>query len=326
LKERTKLLLIGLGAMGRNHLRVLKSLDAIVEIVGIVDPLVSFPFVEIPIFRSLSLVDVYYDCAIVACPTSLHAYYCRELASRGKHFMVEKPVSIDTDSLSGVLELIDEHRIIACVGHVERFNNAVIKAKEVLDNGIIGKPLVMRTLRQGPIPKRIQDVGVTLDLLTHDIHLALWLLGNDYETIEAIGTFLPEIDNEVSVEIIARNSEDIAIIHSASWISPKKDRQVFLIGESGALEIDTLRSELIHYRSSEFPVSDPVLERLNGAVEIEINRPSFPKEEPLKNELLGFLESCATGKVISGKLVSIKEGIRVLEIAEEIMRKISREQ
>ena len=179
--------LVGLGMMGRHHARVLRGLDG-VELVGVYDPAPGLPeqIDGTPVHRELSaLLDLELDYCVVAAPTVFHLDLGTELAARGIHALIEKPVASDTASADLLCELFEAAGLVGGVGHIERFNPALQAMRRRLEDGLIGEIFQITTRRQGPFPGRIADVGVVKDLATHDIDLTAWVSQQDYVSVNA---------------------------------------------------------------------------------------------------------------------------------------------
>ncbi|MFF4176424.1 Gfo/Idh/MocA family oxidoreductase [Streptomyces sp. NPDC001750] len=182
--------LIGLGSMGRNHARVLHGLEG-VELVAGADPVAapgSAP-AGVPLVRSVAeLAAAGIDYAVVACPTALHEEVALDLAERGIHALIEKPLAPSVRSAETIGRAFEKHGLVAAVGHIERFNPALRELRARLELGELGEFLQVVTRRQGPFPARIADVGVVYDLATHDIDLTAWLTNSRYESVTTSAT------------------------------------------------------------------------------------------------------------------------------------------
>jgi predicted dehydrogenase len=175
--------LIGHGAMGRNHARVLAELDG-VDFVGIVDA--TTKNARATIYDELDdLLARGIDYCIVAVPTSEHESIGLQLAGSRVHTLIEKPLAHDTTSARKLAEAFEEAGLIGAVGHIERFNPALQQARQRMANGDLGEILQITTRRQGPFPDRISDVGVVKDLATHDIDLTVWISQSEFESVSA---------------------------------------------------------------------------------------------------------------------------------------------
>ncbi|MGH3996927.1 MAG: Gfo/Idh/MocA family oxidoreductase, partial [Pseudonocardiaceae bacterium] len=179
--------LIGLGMMGRNHTRVLRSLPD-VELVAAVDPhdQPDDASTRIDVLRSVrELIDRGIDFCVVATPTTTHQAIGLELAEAGVPTLIEKPLAHDCKSAQTLVEAFARNGVLGCVGHIERFNSALQSLRRRLACGELGNLYQVVTQRQGPFPARIADAGVILDLATHDIDLTAWVTGSAYRSVSA---------------------------------------------------------------------------------------------------------------------------------------------
>ena len=170
---------IGLGMMGRNHVRIASRLDGI-DFVGGVDPAgdAHGSLVRGDLFEDLEeMLRVGIDAAVVAVPSADHEKVATRLAEAGIHTLIEKPLAADAGAARRIAAAFDNTDLVTGVGHVERFNPALQELKRRMDAGTLGQVFSIRTRRVGPYPLRVRDVGVVKDLATHDIDLVLWLGG-----------------------------------------------------------------------------------------------------------------------------------------------------
>src|SRR3990172_10933572 len=179
--------LVGLGVMGKNHARVLQELDG-VELVAVVDPSVDLGRHYRPDLIMADVEDAIragIDYAVVAAPTELHLDLGVKLAAHGIAFLIEKPVASSVAEGKALLRSVEKAGVIAGVGHIERFNPAIVHRRERVLQGEIGELYQIVTRRQGPFPHPVLDVGVVLDLASHDLHLTSWIADSEYERIHA---------------------------------------------------------------------------------------------------------------------------------------------
>ncbi|HAM45239.1 MAG TPA: dehydrogenase, partial [Propionibacteriaceae bacterium] len=178
---------IGIGAMGRHHARVLRELDG-VDLVAVADP-GGDRFGAAPGYEIGSSVDdliaAKLDMAVVAVPTAFHEEVAVALAGAGVATMIEKPVAVSVAAAEKVRDAFRRAGVFACVGHVERFNPAVAELRKRIQAGALGEIYQVSTDRHNPFPNRIADVGVVKDLATHDINTAQWIAGSDYVSVAA---------------------------------------------------------------------------------------------------------------------------------------------
>ena len=277
--------LVGLGMMGRNHARILSSLPG-VDLVGIADP---DPGVEqswpCPRLADVAqLLDRGVDYVVVATPTASHAEIAVACADAGVHALVEKPLTTDVAQAKMLAGLFDRAGLIGAVGHVERYNPALQQAKSRLAHGDLGEVYQIATRRQGPFPGRIADVGVILDLATHDFDLTSWVADSDYQSVFARTAHRSGRAYEDLVAVNAQLRSGIVTSHLVNWLSPLKERVTVITGERGSFVADTLTADLIFHENGVVPTEWTELARFRGVSEGNVIRYAFLKPEPLRVE------------------------------------------
>jgi predicted dehydrogenase len=208
--------------------------------------------------------------------------------------------------------------LVLAVGHVERSNPAVIELKRRLQDGEIGRVYEIQARRQSPFPPRVRDVGVTIDLATHDIDLIRFLLNADPVSVYArTARRLHSTQEDMLVAVLTFPEREIATLQ-VNWLTPTKIRDLMIIGERGMFLVHHLTQDLIHYRygsASDTPGDWTTLAQLVGQGEGDITQHRIRRQEPLELELRNFVESCAGGTPAA----SGEDGVRALEIAEAIL-------
>lgn len=274
---------IGVGAMGYNHARVYYKLEE-ANLVAVSD--VSE--------RTLNKVAKKYDAkgftdyedllkdpeievVSVCVPTTIHHDVVMEAIKHGKHVLVEKPIAFTLKEAEDMIAAAKEAGVILATGHVERFNPAVQKAKELIDNDVIGDIVSASAKRVGPFPPRIKDVGVTIDLAIHDLDVMNYLF--DEDVIQVYGTMnsiLEKCEFEDHAEIMINFKNESTGILEVNWLTPYKRRQIEITGTDGIISVDYIEQSIDVYGKF--------------AQDIDIKH-----EEPLKEELRSFLNAVVNG-------------------------------
>ena len=248
--------LAGLGSMGRNHLRVIsnhpdtilaavadptaEALEAAVaqtKARGFADPLAMIATAEL-------------DGVVVAAPTTNHSALALAAIERGLPVLVEKPLAATVDDAIAIVSAARKRGVRVQVGHVERYNPAVLEMGRLIRAGWLSTIYAITSRRAGPFPARIRDVGVTIDLGTHDVDMLSWIAGERPVRVYA----------ETSQRIHATH-EDLAfgLMHFPSgatgfldvdWLTPAKRRSLVAVGEEGMFELDYLTQRLTFTRSN----------------------------------------------------------------------------
>ncbi|MFF9347770.1 Gfo/Idh/MocA family oxidoreductase [Streptomyces sp. NPDC014734] len=304
--------------MGRNHARVLHALDG-VELVAVADPVAdpgSAP-AGVPLVRSVAeLADAGIDYAVVACPTALHEEVALDLAERGIHALIEKPLAPSVRSAETIARAFDSRGLVAGVGHIERFNPALRELRARLDLGELGDVHQVVTRRQGPFPARIADVGVVYDLATHDIDLTAWLTGSRFESVSAQTIARSGRPHEDMVSFIGRLSSGAMTSHLVNWLSPLKERVTIVTGERGCFVADTLTADLWFHANGSQPTEWEGIRQFRGVFEGDVTRYAVVKREPLLVEHETFRDA-VLGK--EADIVTPEQATDTVAVAEAVL-------
>lgn len=307
--------LIGLGMMGRNHARVLASLQG-VELVGIADPtggLTAAVPHGVPVLSSLEeLLSVGIDYAVVSNPTRYHRDTALELAAGGIHALIEKPLDTDSRSAQVIAEAFTRAGLVGAVGHIERYNASLQQARRRIAEDELGGIYQIVTRRQGPFPGRIADVGVILDLATHDIDLTSWIAQQPYSSIAARTAYRSGRPHEDLVAMTGQLADGTVTNHLVNWLSPMKERVTIVTGEKGALVADTLTADLTFYENGVIPTEWTEIARFRGVTEGNMIRYAYPKPEPLQVEHENF-RNAILGK--AADIVTLRQGAATVAVA-----------
>lgn len=309
---------IGLGMMGRHHARLLQSSDA-ADFAGAVDPGGDrFKAVHDPakVFGSVSalLAKGRPDFAIVATPTELHLPAVEALACAGVSVLVEKPLAATAAKAQEIVAVCASAGVRGAVGHVERFNPALQELRRRLLAGQIGRLFTVSTVRSGPFPARIQDVGVVKDLASHDIDLVGWLSDSRIATVAAQTQYLTGRQHEDLVLANGALESGASFSITVDWVSPTKVRRTRVLGERGLLEANTLTADLTFFENAQVETVWPASQQFRGVSEGNVTRYAFQRPEPLQLEHDAFL-GWLTGQA-GTEIVGLKEGVEIVAAAE----------
>ena len=300
---------IGVGHLGQHHARVYTELlDA--RLVGVADRdeerahligenlgVPAYPTMEELIGRQAP------DAVSIVVPTSLHFDVARTAMEAGIHVLVEKPVTTRPDEAEELLKLAAKKDLVLQVGHIERFNSAVRYISQTVHS-----PIYLESKRIGPFSPRINDVGVVLDLMIHDIDIVLSLVSSPIARIAATGRCIHTDHEDIAdAQITFENGVMAHIL--VSRVSEKKQRQLDIM--------EPQRHITVNYETQTVQINRCVRDS-NGQTEI-LETPIFPKSEPLKLELAHFIGCVREGRQ---PLVGIRDGKRALEVAIEVLRQI----
>jgi len=313
---------IGLGMIGRHHARLLQSFPR-VRFAGAVDPGGDrFGAVQ---DRSLlmSSVDELLargkpDFAIVAVPTDAHLPCVRTLVAAGVHVLVEKPLAATVEEARELIAAVEDAGVMGAVGHVERFNPALLDLRKRVHNGQLGDVFLIATERLGPFPDRVRDVGVVKDLATHDLDLIGWLAEAPVATVAAQTAHRMGREHEDLVVVNGRVAgRDLVFSCTVDWLTPTKTRRTRILGERGMLVADTLTADLTFYANGDVTSEWGAVQALRGVSEGDATRYALSRREPLLVELEAFCD-LLEGRDGAG-VVTLEEGLATVACAEAVL-------
>jgi predicted dehydrogenase len=310
--------LLGVGAMGRHHARVLREVDG-VELVAIADP-GGDPYGVagvLPVLPDIdALIAAGIDLAVVAVPTQFHEDAALRLADAGIHTLVEKPIAHTVDAGARMVEAFASRGLVGAVGHIERFNPALQELRGRIAAGDLGEVYQIATRRQGPFPARIADVGVAKDLGSHDIDLTSWVAQSDYVTVYGQTALKSGRPHEDMILASGRLANGVIVNHVVNWLSPMKERLTIVTGETGTFVADTSTGDLTLYRNGTFPLEWESVTAFRGVSEGDVTRFAFPKREPLRVEHEAFRDA-VLGR--PSDVVTMAQGQRTLVVVEAVL-------
>jgi UDP-N-acetylglucosamine 3-dehydrogenase len=249
--------IVGLGVMGRRHAEAARAVGGI-EVIGVADSSTTrhAPVGDVRIVGSLAdLLVLGVDACVVATPSPDHVSSAIELATAGAHALIEKPLAMDADECRQIETAFGRTRLEARVGHVERFNSALLALRERLLRGDLGELREIITRREAGPPRRSDGGDVLLDLGTHDFDLVGWLTGVPFEPVSLTASRIGRAPSDQALRVDAMFADGLATTHSVSWQAHAPVRTVTVRGTAGTLVADLLAREL---RTSPQGLSLPV--------------------------------------------------------------------
>ncbi len=310
--------LLGVGMMGRHHARVLREVPG-VELVAIADPGGDPHGVagELPVLPDVAaLIEVGLDLAVVAVPTRFHEEAALALAEAGVHTLVEKPIADTVEAGQRMVEAFASRGLVGAVGHVERFNPALLEARRRIRAGELGAVYQIATRRQGPFPSRIADVGVGKDLASHDIDLTAWVADSPYTTVFGQIALKSGRPHEDMILATGRLANGIIVNHVVNWLSPMKERLTIITGEKGTLVADTSTGDLTFHANGTFPLEWESVTAFRGVSEGDMIRYAIQKREPLRVEHEAFRDAILGEP---SEVVTMEQGLRTLGVVEAML-------
>ncbi len=319
-----KAAVIGVGSMGRNHARVYRETEN-VQLVAIADKSAqtaakvgaSYAVPHFTDFEAL-LDECKPDLVSLAVPTALHLEVGAQLIERGVHVLIEKPIAATVAEGEKLIALAKKHNVVLAVGHIERFNPAVMELRRRLREGMAGRIYKIHTERLSPYPSRIQDAGVVIDLASHDIDLLRYLLNNE-EITRLYGETLQTInsDREDMFNGLIRFRSGAVGVLDVNWITPTKIRRLTVTGARGMFRCDLLSQELFFYENENAPSQWDSLSILRGVTEGNIIGIRIQRHEPLAAELNDFVNAVSQERPPT---VTGEDGLETLRIALDFVR------
>ncbi len=312
--------MIGVGAFGRNHARVYRQLQQAgsVRLVGVVDPdteradaiASEFGCKAFGSVEQMLTTHSEVQAASVAVPTVLHVEVARTLMEAGVDVLIEKPVAATLAEADELLRVALEHKRVAQVGHLERFNPAV---RATLP--LINRPMFFEVHRLSVFSPRALDVDVVLDLMIHDLDVVLAFVKSGVKEIRAVG--LPILSDKVDIANVRVEFESGCVANfTASRVSTERVRKLRFFQPGQYISIDYGRQDVLVFSvgdssGSSHPSVNP---------QISMSKPPITAEEPLLAEIKAFLQSV---RERSRPVVSLKDGMRALELGLAILEEIA---
>jgi UDP-N-acetylglucosamine 3-dehydrogenase len=321
---RLKIAVIGVGAIGSNHARILSD-QPDTELVAVADKdLLTAQAVAnhwgVNAYQDYHkmLMNEKPDAVIVAVPTANHEEIAMAALEMGAHILVEKPIADSIEAGQRIIAMARSAKRLLMVGHILRFNPAIQQLKQRLESGQLGRIFQMCARRTGPFPTRIQDVGVAIDLAPHDLDLMRFITGLNPSHIYAEVQHRLHTDHEDLLLCLLRFPDNIFASLEINWLTPTKVRELTVLGERGLFKVDDLTQDLYFFENAEADtVLWPELQTLRGVREGSMVRYVFPRFEPLKAELQAFIEAIREG---TSSPVSGEDGLVALHLALTLLQ------
>lgn len=322
--NRVRVGVVGVGHLGAIHAKLISKMDP-ASFIGVFDLQKEkadqiAKDLKTQSFSSLDALLDSVDAVSVATSTTAHFDVAMHAVEKGKHIFLEKPITETSAQAKTLNEFAREKNIIIQVGHIERFNPAILALEKYHL-----KPLFIESHRLAQFNPRGTDVAVVLDLMIHDIDLILSLVKSDVKRIDATGIGIISETADIANARLEFENGCIANV-TASRISQKKMRKMRIFQRDAYISIDfsDQKAEVFFLADPNDKSIKPTL--MLGSIDkgkikrtIAYNKPKIKDLNPLQHELALFVESVRTG---NPPAVSGVDGQRALEVAEEILKKI----
>jgi len=293
-----KIIQIGVGGWGKNHIRILSQLGVLSAICD-TDSQRRKEYGEkysVNYYETLDdLLKVEeFDGALVVTPTLTHTEIVTKLLEAKKHVFVEKPITYKSEDGEKLVKLAEKNKKILTCGYIERFNPAVDIVKKIINEKKFGDLIMLEFHRESRMPLHIKDVGIIYDTSVHDIDTANWLFDDMPHVVFARAGKIKHEHEDFASIMLGYKNEKIAII-SSNWITPKRVRTFSAVCTDAIITSDFITQEI----------------KIEKKEDTEI--PRNEKQEPLLLEIQNFLEAIE-GK--SEQIVKSQEAVNVTKIAE----------
>ena len=313
--------LAGLGSMGRNHLRILAS-RADIRLAAIADPVADALASAVATSGAQAfdeplamIAEAELDALVIAAPTTSHVPLALAAIQRNIAVLVEKPLAESAEEGERIVIAARERGVPVQVGHVERFNPAVLELGRLLKDGWLSSIYSIASRRAGPFPDRIRDVGVTIDLATHDADILSWIAGERPSRVYGETAQRIHASHEDLLFGLLHFPSGATGMLDVNWLTPAKRRQLVVVGEEGMFELDYLTQRLTFTRAT-----DTTNPRLIGgyAPTFEGDVAELPviSGEPLAAEIEAFLRIVREG---GRPLVDAEDGLWAVAIATSLL-------
>ncbi len=314
---------IGLGAMGANHARLYASIPGVrLAAVADTDPARAAGAAHgaaVYDDPARMLHEARPELVSVCVPTRAHFAVASAAIERGIPLLVEKPLAATIDEGERLRDLAADLGVPLTVGHIERFNPAVLELKRRLGEGELGRVYQVHARRLGPFPHRVRDVGVVLDLAPHDIDVMRFLLGSEIVRVQAETERRLATEHEDMLAGVLRFANGVVGVLDVNWLTPTKIRELTVLGERGMFVVDYLARELAFYANPQAaPSGDPEWAAHHGKGVTEGPRRdiAIEKREPLRAELEAFARAVRERTPVA---VTADDGLAAMRAAQALI-------
>jgi UDP-N-acetylglucosamine 3-dehydrogenase len=322
---------VGAGSMGMNHLRVLVDFgDDQLQLVGVAEAsdktlqraTSRFHIQGYSDYRQM-IDETHPDLVAVVVPTHLHFTVASYAINQGINVLIEKPMTSTLEEATALIQLAHQKGVKIAIGHIERFNPAIIALKQHLMAGKLGRLFHLHARRLGPFPPRIRDVGVTLDLATHDIDIMRYLTNTEVERVYAETQQHVHSTREDLVLGVIRFTNGAVGMLDVNWLTPTKVRELTVTGEKGMFHVNYLTQDIHFYENDYTPTSWDALRSMTGVSEGTMTRLKVQKAEPLRLEYEDILKAIHEDILPT---VTGEDGLATLQIVHQLIESTAKKQ
>jgi UDP-N-acetylglucosamine 3-dehydrogenase len=313
---------VGVGAIGKHHARVYSQLDT-VELVAVADVdesrrAIAARRYKIPTYSNYHEMfeREHPGLVSVAVPTGYHREVALAAIGRGINVLVEKPLCSTVEEAREVITAAEAAGVVLTTGHIERFNGAIAELKPRILQGEIGKLFQVQGRRLSPFPGYIRDVGVVMDLATHELDMMQHLVESPVERMYAEVARNVHEQHEDMLTGIIRFRNGVVGVLDINWLTPTKLRELRVTGERGMFLVDYIAQDLFFYENRIAPSQWEAMALFRGVEEGNMLKIRVSKVEPLEAELRAFVETVTRG---APPRVTGLDGLRAVALARLLL-------
>lgn len=316
--KKLRVVVVGAGNMGRNHVRTYSNMEDDVELLALAD--INPGSAELAKEYGIQHYTDYKkmfdelkpDAVSIVVPTPLHFAFGMEAMERGIHCLVEKPIASTPEDGDKLIATARKKGVIFTVGHIEHYNPMIQRLKSLIDRKEIGEVTSIVVKRVGGFPAVEPKTDVIIDLAVHDIGIMSHLLGAEPKHVFGHGSKTLHSKHIDSAEILMDFGSASGFIQ-ANWITPVKIRTIAVTGSDGYVEGNYITQELTYYKHNMKKVRDSFKDFVQKLGEPEKRFIAETPQEPLANELRAFVRAIRSGD--ASKLVDPLLARRALDVA-----------
>lgn len=308
---------VGVGHLGQHHARIYASHPQC-ELVGVVDTdpktaqRIAKQYNTQPHTDFRNLFGKV-DALSIVVPTVYHHAVASECLRQGIHLLVEKPITSTVEEAHDLINLARDHNRVLQVGHIERFNMAIMRLKQ-----LVNRPLFIEGHRLGPYDPRVKDVGVVLDLMIHDLDIILQLVNSPVKSVEAAGVGVYGRHEDIANARIHFENGCIANL-TASRVTPVRKRKIRIFQPDAYVSVDYIDQEVEIFRRVRIPDPEPGMPNIS----IVRKKERIEKQEPLMLELRHFLECVQRGAEPMVRGEHARDALQLaVEISEQVHQRV----
>jgi UDP-2-acetamido-3-amino-2,3-dideoxy-glucuronate N-acetyltransferase len=322
LYEGIKAAVIGCGRWGYNHVKTACTLlepENIIVCDSNLSTLEKISSISGKIRYTPNLDDVLEDekinCVIIATPAETHYEIGKKILEKGKHVLIEKPITLFSSEAEELIEIADSKNLVLMVGHVLLYHPAVLKIKEMTDGGKLGKLQYIYSNRVNLGTIRSEE-NILWSFAPHDISVIQYLTGNNPIEIYAKGASFLQHEIEDTTLTFFKYPDNVSAHIFVSWLHPFKEQRLVVIGDKGMVVFeDSLPDEKLKFYKKGFQKIEGVLEKFDFDYEV-IN---FEKKMPLEEEQRHFFDCVLQERT---PITDGRHALEVLKILEQSQKNL----